>query len=445
MTELLQLPNEVLDMISDCLGAQDLGALRLTSKRLNAASLPSFSRGYFKTRYVMFSRLSLQNLIEIAQHPVFGPSVRTLEICLDRFVQNLDHRFCPAKHEADEIVAMEEDRPQTLVKMGSIFGARSSDEDGRRTDERNVSSQDSDEASVDRAAYMFLWEEQEHEIMPELAQAYITRALIALTNVKVIIISNTHRPWGALAHNRQTGIPLTNALGDSDEWPFVGQVVDVVLTAIVTSGAAIGRLAITAGDNKEAITPDILRLTRAHLQYYGDLPSSLTELVLYISDEGSRNSEHEWVHDLSGFIGVFRQLTYLGVVIRPHHSQFSSHMYRLKGLGTKFQVPNLQHLVLEKVYCSTEDLAAVILRHKATLQSFTLAQVVVSDGIERLRALFALIRAHIARLKLSIYVLFSGCQLIMYPECKDERPELCFDVGGSHEDWTTAIHAIKLC
>jgi hypothetical protein len=85
MGGLLQLPNEALAIILDGLDAQGFSALRLTSKHANSATLVAFTRQYFKTRYVMLSRLSLENLVEIARHPVFGPAVRTLEICTDHF------------------------------------------------------------------------------------------------------------------------------------------------------------------------------------------------------------------------------------------------------------------------------------------------------------------------------------------------------------------------
>ncbi|KAI1377835.1 hypothetical protein F4677DRAFT_413684 [Hypoxylon crocopeplum] len=324
MSGLLQLPNEVLAIIFDGLDAQGFSTLRSTSKYANSATLPAFTRQYFKTRYVMFSRPSLRNLVEIARHADFGPAVRTLELCTDHFVQFPNLFSHTTRHEGDILLAIQEGRYRPAVVVDSIDDVYSSSEEGqspgeegRRTDEGSVSSQDSHEAPVDKVAYKPPWEEQEHIIMPSLAQAYITQALIALPNVEAIVISNMHRPWGSLAHGRQTGRPPTNALEDLEEVAFVGRVLHIVLTAIATSGAAIGSLAITAGLSRGAITPDTLRPSEAHLQYYKSLPSSPTELTINVSAEGKRGAEYRWADDLRAFIGVFRQLTQLDLVIEP--------------------------------------------------------------------------------------------------------------------------------
>jgi hypothetical protein len=138
-------------------------------------------------------------------------------------------------------------------------------------------------------AYTSLWEEQEHIIMSGLAQAYITHALISLTNIKPVVISNMHRPWGALVHGRQIGLPPTNTLDDYEGVPFLGQVLRITLTAIATSGAALSSLAITAGLPGEAIVPDILRPSESHSNT--NLPPSLTELTVNVSAEATRGAE----------------------------------------------------------------------------------------------------------------------------------------------------------
>ncbi|KAK4170579.1 hypothetical protein QBC36DRAFT_201102, partial [Triangularia setosa] len=288
-----------------------------------------------------------------------------------------------------------------------------------------------------------LWEEQEHIIMTGLAQAYITQALISLTNIEAVVISNMYRPWGALAHGRQTGLPPTNALDDYEKVLFLGQVLRITLTAIATSGAALSSLAITAGLCREAIVPDILRPSESHFQYYKNLPPSLTELALNVSAEATRGAEDRWADDLSAFIGVFRQLTQLDLVIKP--VDFGPQVDRLKQLAPKLQLPNLQCLGLYMVYCSVGDLGAFIVRHKATLESLTLVRVGVSGGIGHWRSLFALIRDHLPRLGLSIKLCTAGglTLLCRVEQENGEESEDCFDVGGSHEAWTTAMQEIK--
>ncbi|KAK4238942.1 hypothetical protein C8A03DRAFT_14647 [Achaetomium macrosporum] len=451
MVGLLQLPNEVLAIIFGGLDAQGFSALRLTSKYAKLATLPGFISRYFRTRYIMLSRLSLENLVEIARHPDFGPAVRTLELCTDHFVEFPDSGSHIARHEGDILLAIQEGRCPPAALVGSIDDAHSSGEEedqspgeeGRGTDEGSLSSQDSYEAPLDKVAYTSLWEEQEHIIMSGLAQAYITRALISLTNIEAVVISNMHRPWGALAHGRQTGLPPTNALDDYEEVPFLGHVLRITLTAIATSGAALSSLAITAGLPREAIVPDILRPSESHFQYYKNLPPSLTELTLNVSAEATRGAEDRWADDLSAFIGVFRQLTQLDLVIKP--VDFGPQVNRLKQLAPKLQLPNLECLGLYRAYCSVQDLGAFIVRHKATLQSVTLVRVGVSGGIGHWRSLFALLRDHLPRLELSIKLCTAG-GLALLGRVEDENGEKfedCFDVGGSYEAWTTAIQVIK--
>ncbi|KAI0804893.1 hypothetical protein GGR55DRAFT_657638 [Xylaria sp. FL0064] len=448
MTGLLQLPNEVLAIIWDELDAQGFSALRLTSKYANSATLSAFTRQYFKTRYIMLSRLSLENLVEIARHPVFGPAVRTLEICTDHFDQFPDSYFHTTRHEGDILLAIQEGRrlPAVIVDRSSPSEeeGQSPREEEQEADEGSPSLQDTHAAPVDEVAYKSLWEEQEKIIMPGLAQAYITRALIALTNVEAVVIANTHRPWGALVHGRQTGRPPTNAVEDFEAVPFIGRVLCIALTAIATSGAALRSLAVTIRLSGETITPDILRLSEAHLQYYKSLPPSLTKLTLNISTEGKRGAEDRWTDDLLTFIGIFRQLTQLDLTITPY--RFSPQVNRLKELVPKLQLSNLQCFGLYSVYCRVQDLAMLIMKHKATLQSVTLVRVRTSGGIGDWKFLFALIRNHLPRLELSIQLCIAkGFVLLYQAEHKDgeEEFEHDFDVGGNHESWTTAIQAVE--
>ncbi|KAK3304776.1 uncharacterized protein B0T15DRAFT_537561 [Chaetomium strumarium] len=452
MVGLLQLPNELLALIFGRLDAQGFSALRLTSKYAKLATLPAFIRRYFQTRYIMFSRLSLENFLEIARHPDFGPAVRTLELCTDHFVEFPSPSFHTARHEGDILLAIQEGRYPPAVSVGSIDDAHSSTdeeedqsagEESLETDEGNLSFQDSEGAFLDKTAYTSLWEEQENIITSGLAQAYITQALISLANIESVVISNMHRPWGALAHGRQTGLPPTNVLDDYAEVPFLGQVLRITLTAIATSGAALSSLAITAGLPREAIVPDILRPSESHLQYYKNLPPSLTELTLNVSAEAARRAEDRWADDVSAFIGMFQQLTQLDLVIRP--VDFGPRVDRLKQLAPRLQIPNLQCLGLYKASCSVQGLGDFISRHRATLQSVTLVRVGVSGGIGHLRSLFALIRDHLPRLGLSIKSCTAGglALLCRVEHENGEEFEDCFDVGGSHEAWTTAIQAIK--
>ncbi|KAH0369481.1 hypothetical protein KCU65_g3294, partial [Aureobasidium melanogenum] len=62
------------------LSAHDLAAIRRTCKELHAASTNEFAQRHFKDPFVMMTRKSLEALIEICKHPVFGPHVSKIQL-----------------------------------------------------------------------------------------------------------------------------------------------------------------------------------------------------------------------------------------------------------------------------------------------------------------------------------------------------------------------------
>ena len=91
-TAFLRLPNELLFLVAGYLDPRaprwederpsDLCNLRLVSKRLSHAALPALVKRYFQHRCIMLQRNSLENLVAISGHPVFGPAVEHLSIRL---------------------------------------------------------------------------------------------------------------------------------------------------------------------------------------------------------------------------------------------------------------------------------------------------------------------------------------------------------------------------
>ncbi|KFA70862.1 hypothetical protein S40288_11632 [Stachybotrys chartarum IBT 40288] len=450
MLQLLQLPNEVLAIIFAGLDAEAFSALRLTCKHARSATLLAFTNRYFKTRYMMLSRLSLENLVKIGRHPTFGPAVTRVEVCTDHFVSLPDIGFNFARHEGDMLLATREGRCLPLIRVDSIEDGHSSDaeggqstgEEGLGTDQDIVSSQASEETTVDKAAYKLLWEEQEHLITSGLVQAYLTKGLMTLPNIEAVAISNRHRPWGALAHERQIGLPPTNLLDDFEDIPFVSHVLRITLTAIATSGAALSSFALMAGFPREAITPDIIRPPEAYIQYYSNISTSLRELTLNISPTAKTGAEDRWTDDLLAFIHIFSQLTHLDLIIGP--TEFGPRVNRLRHLIPRLQLPGLQSFGLYSTCCSAQDLEFFIVRRKATLQDLHLFRIAVSGGIDHWKSLFALIRAHHPSFELYINVCTIGGLTLYFRVEKEgkERFEDDFQVGGSHEEWTRAIEAM---
>ncbi|THW89544.1 hypothetical protein D6D15_05205 [Aureobasidium pullulans] len=84
---LLSLPNEVITMIctDDEISAKDMCAIRLTCKELHAIVEKDFAKRYFQDPFVMMTRESLQALVDICKHPVFGPHVRKVQLSNHRY------------------------------------------------------------------------------------------------------------------------------------------------------------------------------------------------------------------------------------------------------------------------------------------------------------------------------------------------------------------------
>ncbi|EJT70258.1 hypothetical protein GGTG_12431 [Gaeumannomyces tritici R3-111a-1] len=88
MPSISDLPAEIIIKISRSLTTQDLGNLRLASKRTEAATFLPFAREFFFKKQFMLTEPSLQTLIDIAEHPQLGPQLSHLVLGLDGFAEN---------------------------------------------------------------------------------------------------------------------------------------------------------------------------------------------------------------------------------------------------------------------------------------------------------------------------------------------------------------------
>ncbi|KAG9751392.1 hypothetical protein KCU73_g6345, partial [Aureobasidium melanogenum] len=79
--ELVDLPTEVIVKIFDHLPNKDLSTVRLVCKELCNAVTPRFAKVYFTERTHVVSSYSIDALIKITEHPIFGDFVKTVAIC----------------------------------------------------------------------------------------------------------------------------------------------------------------------------------------------------------------------------------------------------------------------------------------------------------------------------------------------------------------------------
>ena len=77
---LLQLPPELLLRISAYLTTPELGHLRRSCKHVESALFDSFAREFFTKRQFMIESVSLQALVDIANHPTL--SLRLTEVII---------------------------------------------------------------------------------------------------------------------------------------------------------------------------------------------------------------------------------------------------------------------------------------------------------------------------------------------------------------------------
>lgn len=342
MPTLADLPGEVITLLAIELEIEDFLNLRLTCKDLNSKPFSQFLGCYFKIRYHMLERQSLHNLLEVSAHPVFGPALHTLEICVDHLTEDP-----PSFH------------PGTWDSPGNwLLGGESSVE-----------------TIVNREAYERCLEDQKHLGECGLDTAYLTRALINLSNCKTVYINDTNRPWGAASQKRKTGVFPTSCMGPIESIDYFKRTIRVVLTAIIASQISLDRLEISPGFNREAISPEMLPLWPDIClgQPLSQL-THVTSLALMINPK-TRLRSNEWTQDLLNFIGLF-----------PALKEFSLCFYgrdedgRLGSLSTSLRLQFLQVLSITAADCAEGDLATLFLNHKDTLREIHLDSIDIIGG-----------------------------------------------------------------
>ncbi|KAF5725057.1 hypothetical protein FMUND_151 [Fusarium mundagurra] len=76
MASIQDMPNELLLMMVAEVPFSTFAALRQTCRRFNEVTIVTFGRRFFHIRNIMLQEKSVQNLVSIANHPVFASCVR---------------------------------------------------------------------------------------------------------------------------------------------------------------------------------------------------------------------------------------------------------------------------------------------------------------------------------------------------------------------------------
>lgn len=91
--DLLQLPTELLVRISSYLTTPELGCFRCSCKQVEAALFNGFAREFFTKKQFMIEHVSLQALVDIANHPRLSSQLSDVIISLHTFRLDPDQRY----------------------------------------------------------------------------------------------------------------------------------------------------------------------------------------------------------------------------------------------------------------------------------------------------------------------------------------------------------------
>jgi hypothetical protein len=422
MATLLQLPIEILFMIAYASDTRGLCSLRLASRDLNAITLPGFSKRCFETRFVMLQQYSLDNLVDISRHPVFGPAVRTLTICIDHLTE------WPA--DTIPIYFGDSVRRHELVPWSAEQSPR-------------VSS-----ADMDPDGYKRRLEEQKHLLESGLATIYLAEAMAALHNLRAVVVDNAYRPWGATTLTRQTGFLLTNVIVSGSSIEFVKHALRAIVTAIAANNRRLFSLDIAPASwdilHGDGIGPDMLVFPSPVVEYVRSYSISIASLTLLLCPRSRRTSPAGYVADLMGFITLFPNLRRLALEFDPRdtHSNFPE-------LSRTLRLPHLRSLSLRSIQCTEAELAEFLLGHKSTLEHAYLSAVDIMCKREGWQSLLTTIGDEVcgegsARLLLTINQCLSVGQRVYYRQGQgDDAAYLeTFQIGRSRQDWADTVEGI---
>lgn len=421
MPTLLQLPNEILSLIACELNLRSLLDFRLASRHLNGAALPAFSKRRFETRYVMLQQHSLENLIEISRHRVFGPALKTLTICIDHLTEHPEYGRT-IWHWGDSVRMYHEGElipgaPDPTLREGS------------------------EEAVVNRPAYKRVLEDQKCLMESGLNTTYLTQTIAAFPNLETVIVDDAFKPWGATALERQTGVPMANGIEALDSIEFVMQTFRAVILAIAASNISLYQLDIAIGRLNGGISPDMLVFPRPVLQYIQSHPISLTSLCLSVSPRNRIRPNDELVGDLLGFITLFPGLQRLSLEFN-----YRDEREHLPAISQTLRLPGLRFLGIDAVQCTEDELVTLLLSHKDSLEEVSFALVdIISEG-GSWQSLLATIRDNLSIRVLTIDDCLSADKAIYYRESgSDDAAYLkSFEISGPRQDWTDAINGITI-
>ncbi|KAI1775302.1 hypothetical protein F4818DRAFT_416236 [Hypoxylon cercidicola] len=392
---ILTCPNEVLVLIACELSSRGLFALRLTSRFMNRVTLPLFTKRYFEKRCVMLRQDSLESLLDISKHPTFGPALRTLTVSI--------------YHLKDVPI---------------------------------------EEHVLNRQAHDFLLEDQQAMMESGLNITYLSQSLAALVKLEAIVLDNELQPWGAMAQERQTGLPPIDSIEEDYKSvelsvDFVQNAIRCILLAITAHRSTLRKLSIPVGwQDGATISPDMLVFPRPCSRYLQSHPTSLTSLDLRIHTKNRLGPNDSWITDLYGFIALFPQLQEFGLVIDLRDSD----RQHFPQMAQSLRLPHLRALKIGGIDCTEDELAAFLLGHREKLKEVRFWAVDIIAGGGSWPSLFRTMRSRLSLQFLKMNRCMSADETVYHDsDDGDEAGYLeKFEIHGRPEEWTALINGLMI-
>lgn len=370
MSPLLRLPSELIDLVGENLAREDLLRFRQACKDIREKTLACFLQRFFEARPVMWERRSLSNLVKIAQHPILGPAVQTLNLSADHLVEIEDALYM----ERDEIEKRE---------MRERLIAQATGHDSNRGDH----TPEIDLSPQHREMYRQRREDQQALLQSGLDTAYLTSAMMSLRNCRSIALDDQTRPTIASTLAREVGIEpcrmIHNIYAVDESVEFVRHIVQGIFAALAAADLPIQELSIDLGflnDYGGYISPDMLALPRALVIEARPSLLDLSTVILVVNparwdDRSTDRPDRTWESCLVDFIELFPALSdlELSFYARDEYRRFSC-------LSLLLSIPTLRRVHLDCVDCTEDDLARFFLRHKSTLREIHLSCVDIVSG-----------------------------------------------------------------
>jgi hypothetical protein len=308
---------------------QPILKLRSVSRDFRRITTPIIAKAWFSERRVMLSQNSLQALVDISHHPVFGPAVRTVTVAIDH-LRDLDFDF-----------------------------------DGN-------SYHDSLETT---------FEQQKFLMSSGLGMAYIAEALAGLPNLKEVTIARVAtevRAWGSktLETMGELWFYTYHELDSRESVNFIAEAVNTVTLAIARSGIFLTCFKIDlwpedtpclpGGRYGAAAQASSLRPDELVKNYIRTRPLRSEAVALNLSIGKATEHPVAWAENIQAFIDLFPDMRTLKLMLDDFNRY--DHAAHIEELSQKLRVPGLQSLHIGGFECDSATLNRLLCAHEQTLR-----------------------------------------------------------------------------